>query len=57
MPQSGDVLERFIKALVLEITSTRPEYLTTPFTVAEIYQDLVPYQSTRALIGGEDNGD
>ncbi|MCH7892431.1 MAG: zinc ribbon domain-containing protein [Gemmatimonadetes bacterium] len=57
MPQSGDVLERFIKALVQEITSTRPEYLTTPFTVAEIYQDLVPYRSHRALIGVEMNGD
>ena len=57
MPQSEEVLERFIKTLVQEITDTRPEYLTTPFTVAEIYLNLVPYRSHRALIGVEMNGD
>ena len=40
MSQSGDVLERFVEALVQQITATRPEYLTAPFAVAEIYQDL-----------------
>ena len=55
--QSGDVLERFLEALVQQITATHPEYLTTPFTVAEIYQDLVPYRSHRNLIGVEMNGD
>ena len=55
--QSGDVLERFLEALVQQITATRPEYLTAPFTVAEIYQDLVPYRSHRNLIGVEMNGD
>ena len=57
MSQSGDVLERFLEALVQQITATRPEYLTAPFTVAEIYQDLVPYRSHRNLIGVEMNGD
>ena len=57
MSQSGDVLERFIETLVEEITVTRPEYLTAPFTVAEIYQDLIPYRSHRVLIGVEMNGD
>jgi hypothetical protein len=57
MSQSGDVLERFLEALVQQITATRPEYLTGPFTVAEIYQDLVPYRSYRNLIGVEMNGD
>ncbi len=57
MSQSGDVLERFVGALVQEITVTRPEYLTGPFTVAEIYQDLIPYRSHRDLIGVEMNGD
>ena len=57
MSRSGDVLERFIETLVQEITVTRPEYLTAPFTVAEIYQDLVPYRSHRASIGVEMNGD
>ena len=57
MSQSGDVLERFLEALVQQITATRPEYLTAPFTVAEIYQELVPYHSHRDLIGVEMNGD
>ncbi len=57
MPQSGDVLERFIETLVQEITVNRPQYLTSPFTVAEIYQDLVPYRSHRASIGVEMNAD
>ena len=57
MPQSGEILERFIETLVQEIAVTRPEYLTAPFTIAEIYQDLVPYRSHRASIGVEMNGD
>ncbi len=57
MSQSGDVLDRFLEALVERITVTRPEYLTGPFTVAEIYQDLVPYRSHRNLIGVEMSGD
>ena len=57
MSQSPDVLERFLDILVQQITATRPEYLTAPFTVAEIYQDLVPYHSHRNLIGVEMNGD
>ena len=57
MSQSRDVLERFIDVLVQQITDTHPEYLTAPFTVAEIYQDLVPYRSHRDLIGVEMNGD
>lgn len=57
MSQSGDVLERFLAALLQQITATHPDYLTAPFTVAEIYQDLVPYRSHRNLIGVEMNGD
>ena len=55
--ESGEVLERFFEALVKEITVSRPEYLTDPFTVAEIYQDIVPYRSHRDLIGVEMSGD
>jgi hypothetical protein len=43
--------------LLQEISESRPEYLTKPFTVAEIYQNLVPYRSHRDLIGVEMNGD
>ena len=57
MSDSGDVLERFFEALVQEITVSRPEYLTGPFTIAEIYQDIVPYRSHRDLIGVEMSGD
>lgn len=51
------VLERFHRALIEEIQTQRPEYLTGPFTVAEIYQNLVPYGSHRDRIGVEMNGD
>jgi hypothetical protein len=57
MSQPGDVLKRFHEVLLRQITDTRPDYLTAPFTVAEIYQDLVPYRSHRDLIGIEMNGD
>ncbi len=51
------ILERFHRALLEEIQTQRPEYLTQPFTVAEIYQNLVPYGSHRDRIGVEMNGD
>lgn len=51
------VVERFHRALVEEIRHTRPEYLEAPFTVAEIYQALVPYRTHRDRIGVELNGD
>lgn len=54
---SDRVLERFHRALIEEIRSQQPEYLTAPFTVAEIYQNLVPYGSHRDRIGVEMNGD
>ena len=54
---SDDVLERFHRALIEEIQTRRPEYLTSPFTVAEIYQNLVPYRTHRDRIGIEMNGD
>ena len=52
-----DLLERFHRILVDEIRSKRPEYLSGPFTVAEIYQDLVPYSSHRDRLGISINGD
>lgn len=51
------MLERFHLALIEEIQTQHPEYLTEPFTVAEIYQNLVPYGSHRDRIGVEMNGD
>ena len=52
-----DILARFHRALVEEILRTRPVYLSEPFTVAEIYQNLVPYRTHRDRIGVEMNGD
>jgi hypothetical protein len=57
MSVSTQVLERFHRALVEEIQTQRPEYLTGPFTVAEIYQNLVPYGTHRDRIGVDMNGD
>ena len=53
----SDILARFHRVLVEEIRATRPEYLKGPFTVAEVYQNLVPYGSHRDRIGVEMNGD
>lgn len=57
MSDMHDVLSRFHRTLVDEIRGRRPEYLDGPFTVAEIYQNLVPYRSHRDRIGVEMNGD
>jgi hypothetical protein len=57
MSDATEVLEKFHRALIEEIQTQRPEYLTGPFTVAEIYQNLVPYSSHRDRIGVEMNGD
>lgn len=57
MSELQDVVTRFHRALVEEIQGRRPEYIQGPFTVAEIYQNLVPYSSHRDLIGVEMNGD
>jgi hypothetical protein len=57
MSEMRDVIVRFHRTLVDEIRDRRPEYLHGPFTVAEIYQNLVPYGSHRDLIGVEMNGD
>jgi hypothetical protein len=51
------VLDRFHRVLVEEIGPHRPEYLEAPFTVAEIYQNLVPYGTHRDRVGVEMNGD
>jgi hypothetical protein len=57
MNESIQLLERFHRALIEEIQTQRPEYLTGPFTVAEIYQNLVPYGSHRDRLGVHMNGD
>jgi len=50
-------VDRFFSTLVEEIREQEPSYLDAPFTVAEIYQTLVPYRTHRDRIGAELNGD
>jgi hypothetical protein len=57
MTETSDVLGRFHRTLVEEIRRRRPEYLAEPFTVAEIYQNLIPYGTHRDRLGVEMNGD
>lgn len=57
MTQPRSLLDRFHLSLVEQIRSSHPEYLRSSFTVAEIYQNLVPYRTHRDSIGVEMNGD
>jgi len=50
-------LERFHRVLVEEIERGAPGYLEESFTVAEIYQSLVPYRTCRDRLGIEMIGD
>ncbi|TVP75608.1 MAG: zinc ribbon domain-containing protein [Gemmatimonadales bacterium] len=57
MTVDRSLIERFHRVLVEEIRAQAPRYLSSPFTVAEIYQSLVPYRTHRDRIGVELNGD
>lgn len=50
-------LRRLHHALVQALRERDPSGLGRPFTVAEIYQDLVPYRTHRDLLGVDMNGD
>ncbi len=50
-------LRRLHRELVQALRERDPAGLGRPFTVAEIYQDLVPYRTHRDLLGIEINGD
>jgi hypothetical protein len=52
-----EILSRFHRALVRQIYARNPDHLESPFTVAEIYQNLVPYRTHRDEIGVEMNAD
>jgi hypothetical protein len=51
------VIHRFHQTLVREMYARDPQRLGSPFTVAEIYQDLVPYRTHRDKLGVEMNAD
>jgi hypothetical protein len=57
MKPNPPVVERFHRTLVDEIRRNGADKLDRPFTVAEIYQSLVPYRTHRDRIGVEMNGD
>src|SRR5688572_17599326 len=50
-------VEELHRALVEAMVQNRPHALDQPITVAEIYQDLVPYRSVRSTIGFAMNAD
>jgi hypothetical protein len=50
-------VERFHRVLVESIIASTPAYLEGSFTVAEIYQSLVPYRTHRDRLGIAMNGD
>jgi len=56
-PNVTPPVSRFHRVLVDEIKKQQPSYLSNSFTVAEIYQILVPYRSHRDALGVEMNGD
>lgn len=54
---TDDTLHRFFRALIDALRERSPGDVSGPFTVAEIYQDLVPYRTHRDRLGVEMNGD
>jgi hypothetical protein len=52
-----DDLDRLYRRLVHNVRATRPEYLQIPFTVQELYEQLVPYRHNRREMGIETNQD
>lgn len=50
-------VERLHAALADALRRSRPRPFTDPVTVAEIYQDLVPYRMVRSRLGFEMNAD
>ena len=52
-----DIVDRLHLALVQALRSRGPDALERPITVAEIYQDLIPYRTARAVAGIELNAD
>lgn len=52
-----DDLDRLYRRLVHNVRSSRPEYLAVPFTVQELYEQIVPYRHNRRELGIETNQD
>ena len=52
-----DDLDRLYRRLVHNIRARRPEYLKIPFTVRELYEQLVPYRHNRRELAIDSNDD
>ena len=52
-----DDLDRVFQRLVQNIRSRSPDQLALPFTVAELYEQLIPYRHNRRELGIETNQD
>ncbi|MFN2398075.1 MAG: zinc ribbon domain-containing protein [Gemmatimonadaceae bacterium] len=52
-----DDLDRMFRRLVQNIRNGYTEYLTKPFEVAELYQNLIPYRHNRREMEIDTNGD
>jgi double zinc ribbon protein len=52
-----DHLERMFRVLVQTIRARFPQYLSTPFDVAELHQTILPYRHHRAELGFDTNED
>jgi hypothetical protein len=52
-----DSLDRMYRHLVRTIRSKFPQYLTQPFDVAELHQNILPYRHHRRELGLETNED
>jgi predicted RNA-binding Zn-ribbon protein involved in translation (DUF1610 family) len=52
-----DELDRLFHRLVQNIRAKSPSQITVPFTVAELYEQLVPYRHNRRELGIETNQD
>src|ERR1051325_4576314 len=52
-----DNVERMFRHLVRVIRTRFPQYLTQPFDVAELYQNILPYRHHRRELGLDTNED
>jgi hypothetical protein len=61
MPNNDRVMDQLVEqlhaCLAEAVRQSRPEPFVAPVTVAEIYQDLVPYRTVRSRLGFEMNAD
>ena len=52
-----DDLDRMFRRLVQNIRTGYPDYLSRPFEVSELYQNIIPYRHNRSELGMEQNQD